>query len=138
MGSLPDLSRFELQCIRRLWGRGEATVRDIHQDLTDPPSYSTVKKIFERLEEKGAVERVEKRGRAWVYRSTVSAPAMMKKEIRRFLDVAFDGAARPLVAHLADMNEVTLEDLREIERQIGGEEPNRETGRREGGGHDGD
>lgn len=136
MGSLPDLSRFELQCLRRLWEHGEATVRDIHQDFPDPPTYSTVRKIIERLEDKGAVVRVRKRGKAWVYRSAVSAPAMMKKEVRRFLDVAFDGAARPLVAHLADMNEVTLEDLREIERQIGGDEPGEETGSPRGGARD--
>jgi len=119
MGKLPDLSRFELQCLRKLWNRRQATVRDIHGDLDDPPGYSTVKKIVERLEEKGAVVRVRKEGRAWVYRSPVSARAMIRKEIHRFLDTLFDGAGTPLVAHLADMNEVSVDDLREIERQLG-------------------
>ena len=54
--SLPDLSRFEIECLRRLWSRGEASIRLIHNDLPDGPSYSTVRKIFERLEAKGAVE----------------------------------------------------------------------------------
>jgi predicted transcriptional regulator len=115
---LPDLSRFELQCLRKLWNRGEATVRDVHGDLDDPPSYSTVRKIVERLEEKGAIERVRKSDKAWVYRSAVSPSAMLGKEIRRFLDAAFDGAAAPLVAQLADMNEVTLEDIRELEQHV--------------------
>ena len=119
MGRLPDLSRFELQCLRKLWNRGQATVRDIHGDLDDPPGYSTVKKIVERLEEKGAVVRVRKEARAWVYRSPVSASAMIRKEIHRFLDTLFDGAGTPLVAHLADMKEVSVDDLREIERQLG-------------------
>ncbi len=118
MGHLPDLSRFELQCLRKLWSRREATVRQIHQDFADPPSYSTVRKIIERLEEKGAVKRVRKDGKAWVYCSAVHSAAMLHKEIRRFLDVAFDGAAAPLVAHLADMKEVSLEDIRELERQM--------------------
>ena len=129
---LPDLSRFELQCLRKLWNRGEATVRDIHGDLDDPPSYSTVRKIValiytragehdtavDRLEEKGAIERLRKSDKAWVYRSTVSPSAMLGKEVRRFLDAAFDGAAAPLVAQLADMNEVTLEDIRELEQHV--------------------
>ncbi len=115
---LPDLSRFELQCLRKLWNRGEATVREVHGDLDDPPSYSTVRKIVERLEEKGAIERVRKSDKAWVYRSAVSPSAMLGKEIRRFLDAAFDGAAAPLVAQLADMNEVTLEDIRELEQYV--------------------
>lgn len=120
MGRLPDLSRFELQCLRKLWNRGDATVRDIHDALADPPSYSTVRKIVERLEEKGAIERVRKDDKAWVYRSVVSSSAMLGKEVRRFLDAAFDGAAAPLVAQLADMNAVTLEDIRALEQQVAG------------------
>lgn len=125
---LPDLSRFEIQCLRRLWDRGEASVREIHGDLPDPPSYSTVRKIFERLEEKGAVERVGHDGKALVYRSRVSPRAMIRKEIDRFLDVMFDGAAAPLVAHLADMEAVTLEDLRELERRLDEEEDGADPG----------
>ena len=120
MATLPSLSRFELQCLRKLWNRREATVREIHEDLTDPPSYSTVRKIIDRLEEKGAIERVRKDGNAWVYRSAVSSSAMLRKEIRRFLDVAFDGAAAPLVAQLARMEELSIEDLRGIEEALSG------------------
>jgi BlaI family penicillinase repressor len=125
MGRLPDLSRFELQCLRKLWDKGEATVREIHRSLQDPPGYSTVRKIIERLEAKGAIVRVRKHDRAWIYKPAIPASAMMRKEIRRFLDVAFDGSAAPLVAKLADMKEVTLEDLREIERQLGGRKSRR-------------
>jgi BlaI family penicillinase repressor len=120
MGRLPDLSRFELQCLRKVWARGEATVGEIHGDLRDPPSYSTVRKIVERLEQKGAIKRLRKQGKAWVYAPAISKPAMLKKEIRRFLDVAFDGAAAPLLAQLADMKELSLEDIREIEKHVGG------------------
>ena len=125
MKRLPDLSRFELQCLRKLWDLREATVREIRRELQDPPSYSTVRKIVDRLEEKGAVERVRKDGKAWVYRPTVPQSAMLRKEIRRFLDTAFDGSAAPLVAQLARMEELSVEDLREVEKVLegrGGEE----------------
>jgi BlaI family penicillinase repressor len=115
---LPDLSQFEMQCLRRLWKREEASVREIHQDLDESPSYSTVRKIFERLEEKGAIARVRRDGKAWVYRPAVPASAMIRKEIRRFLDHLFDGSAGPLVAHLAEMNQVSLNDLAEIETRL--------------------
>jgi BlaI family penicillinase repressor len=120
MAKLPDLSRFELQCLRKVWSRGEATVGEIHSDLPQAPSYSTVRKIVERLERKGAIARVRKQGKAWVYAPVISKPAMLRKEIRRFLDVAFDGAAASLVAQLADMDELTLEDIKEIEKHVGG------------------
>jgi BlaI family penicillinase repressor len=77
-----------------------------------------VRKIVERLEEKGAVERMRLEGKAWVYRPRVSSSQMIRKEIRRFLDVLFDGSAGPLVAHLAEMDAVSLEDLRLAEEQL--------------------
>jgi BlaI family transcriptional regulator, penicillinase repressor len=116
---LPDLSRFELQCLRKLWNRKEATVREIQADLEGGPGYSTVRKIFERLEAKGAVERVRLEGKAWVYRPAVSVSEIVRKEIRRFLDGLFDGGAPELVSRLADMNELTVDDLREAERTLG-------------------
>ncbi len=116
MPKLPNLSRFELQCLRLLWDEGEATVRDIHDKIKDAPTYSTVRKIFERLEGKGAVERVRRDGAAWVYRSAVAPTPVIQREIRRFLDGLFNGAAGPLVAHLAEMDALSLEDLKEIEK----------------------
>ncbi len=115
---LPDLSRFELQCLRKLWSRKEATVREVHGDLPKAPSYSTVRKIFERLEEKGAVTRVRRDGKAWVYRPEVSAAEIVRKEVRRLLDSLFDGGAPELVSHLADMKALTLDDLRGIEEEL--------------------
>ncbi len=122
---LPELSRFELEVLRRVWTRGEATAREIHADLASAPSYSTVRKIFERLEEKGAIRRVRRDGRAWVYRSAVSASAMIRKEIRRLLDGLFGGRAAPLVAHLAEMDELSLEEIREIEILLEGDRRSR-------------
>jgi len=113
---LPDLSRFELQCLSTFWEEEEATVRAIHDRLDDPPSYSTVRKIVERLEDKGAIERVRRDGKAWLYRSTVAPTPMIHREIRRFLDGLFGGEAEPLVAHLAEMDALSLEDLRELEK----------------------
>lgn len=120
--SLPNLSRFELQCLRLLWDEDEATVRDIHDKIEDAPTYSTVRKIFERLEDKGAVERVRRDGAAWVYRSTLAPTPVIRREIRRFLEGLFDGSARPLVAHLAEMDALSLEDLKEIEKLAASDE----------------
>lgn len=128
--SLPDLSRFEIQCLRLLWSRGEASIRDIHSDLPEGPSYSTVRKIFERLENKGAVRRVRQDGKAVIYASRVEAPAMIRKEIGRFLNALFDGSAAPLVAHLADMDAIGLDDLHELEEQLTGIDDDKAAGRK--------
>ena len=116
--SLPDLSRLEMISLRKLWSLGEATARELQEELDGDHGYSTVRKILERLEEKGAVEKVRLSGKAWIYKSTVSASEMIHKEIRRLLDTFFDGSAAPLVAHLADMEAVSLDEIRELEKHI--------------------
>ncbi len=113
--SLPDLSRLEMINLRKLWSLGEATARELQDEIDGDHGYSTIRKILERLEEKGAVEKVRLSGKAWVYRSTVPASDMIQREIRRLLDTFFDGSAAPLVAHLADMDAVSIEDVRELE-----------------------
>jgi predicted transcriptional regulator len=120
---LPDLSRFEWQCLKLLWNRGEASARELHGDLDGKASYSTIRKIIERLEEKGAVERERRDGKAWVYRPSVSRSRMIRREIHRFLDAVFDGAAAPLVSHLADMDALGLDDLRALEKRLGDTAP---------------
>lgn len=116
--SLPQLSRFELQVLRLLWARSEASVSDLHSDIPDAPSYSTIRKIVERLESKGAIARAGVDGQAVVYRAAVPKAALIRHEIRRFLDVMFDGSAAPLVAHLAEMDAVTLDDLKQLEQHV--------------------
>ena len=116
--SLPQLSRFELQVLRLLWTRKEASVSELHGDIEDAPSYSTIRKIVERLESKGAIERVRVDGQAVVYRAAAPRAAVIRHEIRLFLDVMFDGAAAPLVAHLAEMDAVSLSDLKQLERLL--------------------
>ena len=128
--SLPELSRFELQCLRRLWSLREASVREVQAALPHAPTYSTVRKIFERLEEKGAVVRVRMDGRAWVYRSAVAPAAMIRKEVRRLIDGLFDGSGVSLVAHLAEIDAITLDDLKEIERAAGETPPKSASKRR--------
>jgi predicted transcriptional regulator len=93
-------------------------VRQVQRDLPGGPSYSSFRKIFERLESKGAVVRVRLEDRAWIYRSTVSPAGMIRKEIRRLIDGLFDGQGGPLVTHLTDMDAITLEDLRKCEETL--------------------
>jgi BlaI family penicillinase repressor len=115
---LPELSRLEIQCLRLLWQRDQASVREIHNDLDQPASYSTIRKIVERLEEKGAVERIGRSGKAVLYRSRVSRSAMMRKEVGRFLDTMFDGSALSLMSQLVDMESVNKADLAKLKEYL--------------------
>jgi BlaI family transcriptional regulator, penicillinase repressor len=119
---LPDLSRLEIQCLRLLWKRKKASVREIQSDIGDSAGYSTIRKIIERLEEKGAVERAGRQGKALLYRSRVSQTEMMRKEVGRFLDTMFDGSAISLMSQLVDMESVTATDLEQLQQYLDSEE----------------
>ena len=119
----PDLSRFELQVLRLVWERGEASARDVHAALEEAPSYSTVRTILARLEEKGAVERIRRAGKAWIYGSRLDPSVVRRREVGRFLQTLFGGRADRLVSTLTDMDALSLEDLRELERHLAESEP---------------
>ena len=127
--SLPDLSRLEMIILKRLWSLGEGTARELQEGLEGDHGYSTVRKILERLAEKGAIEKVRLDGKAWIYRSTVPASDIIRKEIRRLLDTFFDGSGAPLVAHLADMEAVSIEDVRELENMLDEQAEGQDTGK---------
>ncbi|MEM6571968.1 MAG: BlaI/MecI/CopY family transcriptional regulator, partial [Planctomycetota bacterium] len=62
----------ELTILRVLWGRGEATVRDVYEALRDdlPIVQNTVQAFLRAMADKGLVTfRTE--GRSFVYRATV-------------------------------------------------------------------
>ena len=44
---------------------------------------------------------------------------MLSKEVRRFLDSMFDGSVAGLMAHLADTDALSLDDLKEVEKRLG-------------------
>ncbi|HSC76954.1 MAG TPA: BlaI/MecI/CopY family transcriptional regulator, partial [Candidatus Acidoferrales bacterium] len=67
--TLFDLPPLELECMKALWAQGEASVREIREQLLAEGralAYTTVETIMDRLARKGAVAR-RKVGRAHRY-----------------------------------------------------------------------
>ena len=100
--SILDLAPLELECLSALWPMGEATVRDIHRQLTvaRPRAYTTVLTIMDRLAQKGIVAR-RKVGRAYWYRARLSADEARLKAVEKIVAGFFDGSAEALAAHLS-------------------------------------
>jgi predicted transcriptional regulator len=113
------LTRFELEVMEELWRLGRASVRELLEALPKrkQPAYTTVQTIVRRLEEKGALRQVRKIGNAHIYEPTVSRQAAYRRLINEFLDL-FGGSARPIMAHLAEAGQLSLEDLHTLERQL--------------------
>jgi len=74
----------------------------------------TVKTMLSRLLAKGALFH-EEDGRRYLYRPAIAREDFVARESRRLLDRMFGGKLTPLVAHLAEQDELTPADIAEIE-----------------------
>ena len=103
-----------------LWDLGTASVREIQEQLPDQkrPAYTTVQTIVYRLEEKGAVRKLKKIGNAHIFEPLVTRKAAHHRLIYELLDL-FGGSARPLMAHLVEIGKLTLDDLKDLESNLG-------------------
>src|SRR3954468_21939746 len=99
----PKITRFELELLDQLWKLGAASVREIQEALPekDRPAYTTVQTIIYRLEEKKAVRRVKKIGKAHIFEPVVTRKAVYRRLIDDLLNI-FGGSTEPLMAHLVE------------------------------------
>jgi len=76
--------------------------------------YSTVKTLMDRMVTKGLLS-AEKIRNLTLYRSAVTRKQAQKGEITRAVKRAFDGALTPMMQFLVDTNQLSQEQLRELE-----------------------
>lgn len=103
-----------------LWHRAPLTATEVADALADAREWSlqTVKTLLSRLTNKGAVS-YDQDGRRYLYSPILAREDYVGDESRRLVDRLFGGRAAPLIAHLAERQKFTAEDLAEIERLIG-------------------
>lgn len=103
-----------------LWQRAPLTATEVADALADAREWSlqTVKTLLSRLTTKGAVS-YDQDGRRYLYSPILAREDYVGDESRRLVDRLFGGRAAPLIAHLAEQQKFTAEDLAEIERLIG-------------------
>jgi predicted transcriptional regulator len=100
-----------------LWDHdGAASAQDVY-DAVGPTrewSLATVKTLLSRLVQKQAVA-THPDGRRFLYTSMIARADYVGGESRRLVDKLFGGRAASLVAHLAQSEALSDEDLTEIE-----------------------
>ena len=107
----------ELEILRVLWERGPSTVRDVHDRLgpAKGTAFNTTLKLLQIMYEKGFVLREDYR-RPHIYRPAVPEEQMQKHLMKDFLNRAFGGSARKLMAALTatDISERELGEIRRL------------------------
>ncbi len=116
---LPKLTKLELQIMEALWTRGQCSVREIQESFPEKkrPAYTTVQTTVYRLEVKKALRRVRKISTALIFEAAMSREAAQRRLIDELLSL-FGGRSRPIVAHLIESGDMTLDDIREAEKLL--------------------
>jgi BlaI family transcriptional regulator, penicillinase repressor len=117
----------ELEILKVLWELGEASVRQVHEQLCPDGecAFNTIQTLMRIMDEKGLVKH-EARGRTFVYRANYSRD----REAARLLETVFDGAMDQFVLSLLKTKNVSSAELQELEQIIAEARRRKQRGRR--------
>jgi len=115
--SLPKPTDAELNILQVLWKSGEATVKQVQENLGGDTGYTTVLKFLQIMTEKGLVRRDETL-RAHVYRATLSEDETQQQLVSGLLKRAFGGSTSKLVLQALASKKASTRELAEIRLMI--------------------
>jgi len=109
----------ELEILKVVWQRGEATVREVFRDLSAQRkiAYTTVLTMMGILEQKGHLKKTAGE-RAYIYRPTKPQQQVVGSMVNEFVHRVFNGSARPLLVHLVEDPDIRPDELAEIEKLL--------------------
>ncbi len=111
------ISDAELHVMEVLWAADQPLTATEVADRVDPDrdwTLATVKTMLSRLAAKGALSHRED-GRRYFYSAAIERDSYVGSESRRFVDRLFGGRLSPLVARLAEEDQLDDDDIAAIE-----------------------
>jgi len=112
------LTRRERQIMDIVYELESATAAEIHERLPDPPSYSAVRAMLARLEEKGHLKHTQD-GPRYVFHAQVSRATARRRALDRLVRVFFDDSPAKAVNALLDTSSsLSDDDFDELRRAI--------------------
>jgi predicted transcriptional regulator len=118
-----SLTPLELQIMQVLWNDGPGNVLHVQKGLSSQTelAYNTVQTMLNILHRKGRVRRTLK-GRAYVYRATVSEETVLLNAVRDLVERMFGGSSEQLVMSLIKSREVDPERIADLSRKVAAQE----------------
>ena len=116
---LPPLSDSQLEIMNVVWDRGEVSVGDVWDVLSQQRSIArnTVQTVMTRLSEKGWLKH-RKQGRAFLFRASVARDSTLRVLVDRLVETAFSGSAEGLVLAMLEGRGLSDEEAVRIRKLI--------------------
>jgi predicted transcriptional regulator len=97
------LGDLELAVMESVWRRGQATVREVHEDLAADRglAYTTVMTVMTRLARKGLLQK-RRDGAAFVYHAPLSADELLRSSVRDVLAGLLTDFAQPTMSEFVE------------------------------------
>jgi BlaI family penicillinase repressor len=111
----------ELEILKILWVRQQASVREVQDDLnktSEPVAYSTVQTLLNIMEEKKGLVRHVVEGRTFIYSPKMTSDRTIGELTKRFVDRVFDGAIDRLMVALLDSKSPAPDELDRLRDMI--------------------
>lgn len=114
-----SLSRRERQIMDLVYRMGQASAADIHRDLPDAPTYTTVRGLLRILVEKGHLQS-EQDGKRYVYKPSTPRPAAGASSIAHVVNTFFGGSTSEALAALlgSQRKKISDEELARLSRLV--------------------
>jgi BlaI family penicillinase repressor len=110
----------ELEALKVLWDRGEATVRDICDALNaggEELAYTTVLSLLQVMEQKGLVIH-RSLGKAYVYLPVIEREKTLRQLATGFLDRVFDGALDEYLVAALGKRKISMNEIEQLEQML--------------------
>jgi BlaI family transcriptional regulator, penicillinase repressor len=109
----------ELEILQVLWVRGQASVRDVHEELlkTKEAGYTTTLKLMQIMHEKGLVKRDDSI-KTHIYQAAVSKEKTQKHLLGKMIDTLFGGSPTQLVMQALGNHKASDSELEEIQKLL--------------------
>lgn len=111
---MKKLTKVEEQVMHIIWSLGRCTVRDIRDEMGDPPPpHSTISSVARILEDKGFLDH-KAYGRTYEYFPIITKAEYSKFTLKNFAKDYFEGSYKRLVSFLAKEEKIDSDELSEI------------------------
>ena len=107
----------EVDILAVLWRLGQATVREVHEELGKECSYNTTLKQMLLMTEKGLLRRSE-RFRSHVYEAAAPKDQMQRQLAGDLMRRVFEGSAKSLIMGALGAQCTSAEEVADIRKMI--------------------